>query len=122
MALDQPTPDPNPIDLTTLSTLSLLESRLHRLTYLLTGDTTWTGVPNPPPKPATHDETVSRRLLKLEQSLQRLADEVPVVGDVVGLCMFSFTLTYLPCLSAPRRGGFIIIVSIHFANCSLNWK
>ncbi|RDW74369.1 putative nuclear distribution protein RO10 [Aspergillus mulundensis] len=73
------------LETTTASTLHLLESRLHRLTYLLTGDTTWTGTPNPPPKPASYDETVSRRLQRLESELENLAGRVGVVRDVLGL-------------------------------------
>ncbi|KAL6234953.1 hypothetical protein BDW75DRAFT_240650 [Aspergillus navahoensis] len=67
------------------STLYLLESRLHRLAYLLTGDTTWTGTPNPPSKPPSYDETVSRRIQRLESELGDLAGKVSVVRDVLGL-------------------------------------
>ncbi|KAL4981105.1 hypothetical protein BDW66DRAFT_146871 [Aspergillus desertorum] len=73
------------LETTASSTLYLLESRLHRLTYLLTGDTTWTGTPNPPPKPASYDETVLRRLQGLESGLKNLAGKVGVVRDVLGL-------------------------------------
>ncbi|KAL4903932.1 hypothetical protein BDW74DRAFT_179514 [Aspergillus multicolor] len=73
------------LETTAASTLHLLESRLHRLTYLLTGDTTWTGTPNPPPKPASYNETVLRRLQRLEGELESLAGRVGVVKDVLGL-------------------------------------
>ncbi|KAL4764642.1 putative nuclear distribution protein RO10 [Aspergillus foveolatus] len=73
------------LETTASSTLYLLESRLNRLTYLLTGDTAWTGTPNPPPKPSSYDETVSRRLQRLESELESLAGKVGVVRDVLGL-------------------------------------
>ncbi|KAL4943414.1 hypothetical protein BDV06DRAFT_221252 [Aspergillus oleicola] len=70
---------------TTLSTLTLLESRLQRLTYLLTGDTSWTGVPEPPSKPKDIDETVARRLEKLERDLEGLRRKESLVGEVLGV-------------------------------------
>ncbi|KAL4800214.1 hypothetical protein BDV19DRAFT_384574 [Aspergillus venezuelensis] len=70
---------------TTLNTLTLLETRLNRLTYLLTGDTTWSGVPEPPSKPKNLDETVARRLEKLERDLEKLREREGVVGDVLGV-------------------------------------
>ncbi|KAL4870324.1 hypothetical protein BDV12DRAFT_195471 [Aspergillus spectabilis] len=72
-------------DSTTLSTLHLLESRLHRLTYLLTGDSNWTGIPNPPPRPASYEETVARRLQNLERQLGDLAGREDVVRDLLGV-------------------------------------
>ncbi|KAJ0427014.1 hypothetical protein BJY00DRAFT_306999 [Aspergillus carlsbadensis] len=70
---------------TASSTLHLLESRLHRLTYLLTGDAAWTGSPTSPAKPSSHEETISRRLLHLESELERLRDRSAVARDVLGL-------------------------------------
>lgn len=67
------------------ATIELLEARLHRLTYLLTGDTGWTGEPTLPSKPASVDETVSRRLLRLEKDLEKLSRDVPAVRDVTQL-------------------------------------
>lgn len=67
------------------ATVELLEARLRRLTYLLTGATDWTGVPTTPEKPATLDETVARRLNQLESELERLRRAVPVVRDVLQL-------------------------------------
>ncbi|PWY75142.1 hypothetical protein BO70DRAFT_354609 [Aspergillus heteromorphus CBS 117.55] len=67
------------------ATIELLESRLRRLTYLLTGDANWTGNPTPPAKPASLDEGVSRRLLRLERDLDRLSRNNPAVRDVLGL-------------------------------------
>ncbi|KAB8221834.1 hypothetical protein BDV33DRAFT_169934 [Aspergillus novoparasiticus] len=65
------------------TTIELLESRLRRLTYLLTGDANWTGVPTAPAKPASLDESVSRRLLSLERELERLSRNIPAVRDVL---------------------------------------
>jgi hypothetical protein len=71
------------------ATIELLESRLRRLTYLLTGATDWTGVPTTPEKPATLDETVARRLARLESELEKLSRAVPAVRDVLQLRMWS---------------------------------
>ncbi|KAE8381435.1 hypothetical protein BDV26DRAFT_255597 [Aspergillus bertholletiae] len=65
------------------ATIELLESRLRRLTYLLTGDANWTGVPTAPTKPASLDDSVSRRLLSLERELERLSRNIPAVRDVL---------------------------------------
>ncbi|KAL4964903.1 putative nuclear distribution protein RO10 [Aspergillus stella-maris] len=70
---------------TTLNTLTLLETRLNRLTYLLTGDTSWSGVAEAPSKPRNIDETVARRLEKLESDLERLRAREGVVGDLLGV-------------------------------------
>ncbi|KAJ5470360.1 hypothetical protein N7530_007717 [Penicillium desertorum] len=67
------------------ATIELLEARLRRLTYLLTGATDWTGVPTAPEKPASLDETVTRRLARLESELERLSRSVPAVRDVLQL-------------------------------------
>ncbi|KAK1144512.1 hypothetical protein N8T08_005385 [Aspergillus melleus] len=65
------------------ATIELLESRLRRLTYLLTGDANWTGIPTAPAKPASLEESVSRRLLHLERDLERLSRNNPAVRDVL---------------------------------------
>ncbi|RJE24990.1 Nuclear distribution protein, partial [Aspergillus sclerotialis] len=67
------------------ATIELLEARLHRLTYLLTGDSNWTGEPTPPSKPDSLDSTVSRRLHRLEKDLEKLSRNVPAVRDVIQL-------------------------------------
>jgi hypothetical protein len=71
------------------ATIELLEARLRRLTYLLTGATDWTGVPTAPEKPTSLDETVSRKLARLERELERLSRSVPAVRDVLQLRMCS---------------------------------
>ncbi|CAI7571454.1 hypothetical protein N7533_004181 [Penicillium manginii] len=67
------------------ATIELLEARLRRLSYLLTGSSDWIGVPNTPSKPTTHDETVSRRLARLEKELEKLSRSVPAVRDIIQL-------------------------------------
>lgn len=67
------------------ATIELLEARLRRLTYLLTGDANWTGAPTAPAKPASLDDSVSRRLLRLERDLEKLSRTIPTVRDVVQL-------------------------------------
>ncbi|KAJ5149251.1 hypothetical protein N7448_000829 [Penicillium atrosanguineum] len=67
------------------ATIELLEARLRRLSYLLTGATEWTGVPTDPEKPTSHEETVSRRVARLERELEKLSRNVPAVGDVIQL-------------------------------------
>ncbi|KAL3464013.1 hypothetical protein BJX64DRAFT_286969 [Aspergillus heterothallicus] len=95
---------------TAASTIHLLESRLHRLTYLLTGDAAWTGSPTPPAKPASHDETISRRLLHLEGELERLRDKSAVARDVLGLYdrfpdLFKSPSSTLPTSSTDANGN-----------------
>jgi hypothetical protein len=67
------------------ATIELLEARLRRLSYLLTGATEWTGIPTTPEKPASHEETVSRRVARLERELEKLSRSVPAVRDVIRL-------------------------------------
>ncbi|KAJ5562667.1 hypothetical protein N7535_002887 [Penicillium sp. DV-2018c] len=67
------------------ATIELLEARLRRLTYILTGNTDWNGVPIAPEKPASSDETVTRRLARLEKELEQLSRSIPAVRDVLQL-------------------------------------
>ncbi|OJD10958.1 hypothetical protein AJ78_08170 [Emergomyces pasteurianus Ep9510] len=74
---------------TAADTIELLESRLRRIEYLLTGEASWTGEPQRittatgvgggGEKPAT------TRLAELEHELKTLANKVPAVRDVLGL-------------------------------------
>jgi hypothetical protein len=68
------------------ATIELLEARLRRLEYLLTGDTKWTGQPTTPPKPDTLDDTVARRLTRLESDLEALSKSKAAVREVLQLC------------------------------------
>lgn len=76
------------------ATIELLESRLRRLSYLLTGDCHWTGEPSLPLKPDNLDETVSRRLLRLEKDLERLSRNIPTIYDVIQLRVSSSFLHF----------------------------
>lgn len=67
------------------ATIELLEARLRRVAYLLSGATDWTGVPIPPEKPSSHEESVSRRVGYLERELAKLSRNVPAVRDVIQL-------------------------------------
>ena len=67
------------------ATIELLEARLNRLTYLISGDAAWTGDATPPTKPSSHDETVSRRLARLEKGLGQLSRNIPAVREVIQL-------------------------------------
>jgi hypothetical protein len=84
------------------ATIELLEERLRRLTYLLTGAADWTGVPTAPQKPASLDQTVSRKLARLERELEKLSKSVPAVRDVLQLCMCS-TVGMLDTFPLPLR-------------------
>lgn len=72
------------------ATIELLDARLRRLSYLLTGDTHWTGEPSLPEKPDNLDESISRRLLRLEKDLEKLSRNIPAIRDVIQLRTFSF--------------------------------
>ena len=78
------------------ATIELLEARLRRLSYLLNGDTHWTGEPSLPAKPDNLDDTVSRRLLRLEKDLEKLSRSVPAIRDVIQLRMYILNLINNP--------------------------
>lgn len=67
------------------ATIELLDARLRRLSYLLTGDTHWTGEPSLPEKPDNLEESISRRLLRLERDLEKLSRNIPAIRDVIQL-------------------------------------
>lgn len=68
------------------ATLELLEARLNRIEYLLTGKTEWTGKPSPAPKLQSLEATVARRLVSLEKKLDILSGEHLVVRNILKLC------------------------------------
>lgn len=78
------------------ATIELLEARLRRLSYLLNGDTHWTGELSLPAKPDNLDDTVSRRLLRLEKDLEKLSRSVPAIRDVIQLRMYILNLNNNP--------------------------
>lgn len=79
------------------ATIELLEGRLHRLEYLLTGETQWTGQPSAAPKTESLDDTVARRLTNLESALNSLSKSNPAVRDVLHLCRLLANLMFIGC-------------------------
>lgn len=71
------------------ATIELLEARLRRLSFLLTGDSQWTGEPSLPAKPDNLDDSVSRRLLRLEKDLEKFSRNIPAIRDVIQLRMLT---------------------------------
>jgi hypothetical protein len=79
---------------TPLETLSLLESRLHKLEFFIDSRITTSQrshLDEPLPhkaiaKPPTRDQTALARLHRLEDSLASLAAKSPVVADILELC------------------------------------
>jgi hypothetical protein len=68
-----------------LATLTLLESRLHHLEFLLSGAVGYDGIPEVAVKPARSDETVTSRLKSLEDDLTRLTSNSTLVQDMLRL-------------------------------------
>ncbi|PGH09995.1 hypothetical protein GX51_00261 [Blastomyces parvus] len=91
--MTNPTSTPGPTSMptsteTAADTIELLESRLRRIEYLLTGEATWTGEPPRLTTATGFGEGVkpaTTRLAKLEYELKTLANRVPAVRDVLGL-------------------------------------
>jgi len=67
------------------ATLLLLETRLHRVEFLLNGSSDRNGIPDGAAKPLPN-ETVSERLAKLEDDLARLISKSSLAQDVLRLC------------------------------------
>jgi hypothetical protein len=67
------------------ATLTLLESRLHHLEFLLSGSVDSDGIPEVTVKPARSDETVVSRLKALEDDLTRLTSNSRLVKDMLHL-------------------------------------
>lgn len=88
--LEMASPEHGPDDTVTSTaadTIELLETRLRRLEYLLTGNASWSGEPIPvSPGPVPQKESVSSRLAALEHGLRGLGAKVPAVKDVLRLC------------------------------------
>lgn len=76
----------NPLDETTLFTLSLLESRMLRVEHLLCGRAT---APSP-----SHNDSAMRRLGHLEWRFSDMLSEVRVYGELLKICK--------PVPSSPR--------------------
>lgn len=69
-------------------TITLLENRLRRLEFALTGDASSAGDPTRPSATSAQGKasTVAARLGALEEQLRRLKSDSPVVGQVLELC------------------------------------
>ncbi|EGX93512.1 hypothetical protein CCM_04886 [Cordyceps militaris CM01] len=81
----------NPLDQTTLSTISLLESRLLRVEHLLYGSST---------PPAQH-ESVLRQMAELEKRFSILTSRIRVYGDLVKIYKARPDFFQTPAASQP---------------------
>ncbi len=68
----------HPLDQTTLSTISLLESRLLRIEHLLYGSSA-------PPAPR---DSALRQMAELEKRFSILTSRIRVYGDLLKICTF----------------------------------
>ena len=84
--------DMNEPEAAALSTLELLETRLHRLEFLLTGASNDDGVPDQITNPPQSNETIWAKLDALEAELARLkklsGTAGAVVRDIERLCVW----------------------------------
>jgi hypothetical protein len=73
------------------SSLALLEQRLRRLEFLLTGSSDLDGNPDGINVPAKSDDTVAARVARLENGLDRLrrlnGPAGEIVRDIQAICM-----------------------------------
>ncbi|KAM4065376.1 dynactin subunit p22 domain-containing protein [Hirsutella rhossiliensis] len=83
----------NPLDQTTLSTISLLESRLLRLEHVLYGPT----ASHPPAQP----ESVSWRMGQLEKRFSVMLSRIRVYGDLLKIYRSHPDLFHAPASSEP---------------------
>ena len=67
------------------TTLALLESRLHRLEFLLSGSADFNGIPEATTRPVKSDDTIASRLKALEDDLTRLTANSTLVQDMLRL-------------------------------------
>lgn len=103
------------------ATIELLEARLRRLSYLLGGATDWTGVPVLPEKPASHEDSVSRQLARLERELAKLSRNVPAVRDVIQLRMSSSEGCFTPLDRDTSVLRSPIYVNENYANAAFHY-
>ncbi|KAI5290492.1 hypothetical protein KEM54_001382 [Ascosphaera aggregata] len=68
-----------------VDTIELLETRLKRLEYLLTGDVSWSGKARGVTYPNSINETVTARLKNVESELFKLMARVPAVREILAL-------------------------------------
>ncbi|QSS58469.1 nuclear distribution protein RO10 [Histoplasma capsulatum] len=84
-----PTSMPTSVE-TAADTIELLESRLRRIEYLLSGESSWTGEPRrltTATGVGDGEKPAMTQLAKLEYELKVLANKVPAVRDVLALCI-----------------------------------
>lgn len=81
----------NPLDETTLSTISLLESRLLRIEHLLCGTSS--------AAPAQHDSAL-RQMAELEKRFSTLTSRIRVYGELLKICLSPTSLP--PTLTAAN--------------------
>lgn len=78
-------------------TLALLQTRLHRLEFLLSGESDEEGIPAPVTAPTHNSETIWAKLHSLEAELVKLNKVTGAAGEVVRnierLCRRSFPRT-----------------------------
>ncbi|KAI5284426.1 hypothetical protein KEM52_002919 [Ascosphaera acerosa] len=98
-------PDALPADLLAAETVELLDARLRRLEYLLTGDVTFAGEARGISRPANPAETAAVRLRKIEAELRGLAARIPAVRDLLRISPTSAPDTRFPDLfqTPPRE-------------------
>lgn len=78
---------------TAADTIKLLETRLRRLEFTLTGDASSTGDPSRAPQVvAGKGNTAKERLDTLERELKKLCRDVPAVRDILELCKLPFAV------------------------------
>ena len=78
-----------PTDEVALETIELLESRLRRVQFLLTGDSDSVDAVRYQTNDSAKDQTVGSRLSKLELEFDRLCARSDTVKDIIKLRMLS---------------------------------
>ncbi|KOS21103.1 hypothetical protein ESCO_004072 [Escovopsis weberi] len=96
----------NPLDKTTLSTISLLESRLLRIEHLLHGSSyplpqSPQSPPPPPPAALGHNDSALRKLVDLDRRFARLLSDTRVYGELIKIYKATPDLFHSPAPSLP---------------------
>jgi hypothetical protein len=84
----------DPLDRTTLATISLLESRLLRIEHLLYGTTA------SPFSSQSQHETAVEKMDALERRFTRMTSQIRVYAELLKICQCSFLAAYF--LTYPR--------------------
>lgn len=81
----------NGLDEVAHGSLALLETRLHRLEFLLTGKSNLDGIPNAVAKPSSTDNTIIATLKTLRQDLDRLkrsdSEGAALIKHIISICL-----------------------------------